>query len=86
MLLDGVAALKFLLGGETKAFGAVLKAHFDFYKNLGKLRKKRKTLLAKVIVNNQDQMFRKSIMWKFFVQKKTKFAALNFNLKENAEA
>ena len=81
MVLDSVAALKFLLGGESKAFIAVLKAHIDFYRNFGILRKKRKALLPKAIVNNHEQMFQKSIMWKFFVQKKTKFTALNFNPK-----
>jgi len=79
MILDGVAAAKFLVGREFKAFGAVAKAHRDFYKNLSSLRKKRKELLKQVTVNNHEQMFPKSIMWKFFVQKKHKFAHLNFN-------
>ncbi|WP_347838319.1 glycosyltransferase family 2 protein [uncultured Draconibacterium sp.] len=79
LVLDGVAALKFLAGGETKAFGAVLKAHRDFYKNLGALRKKRKELVQLSTVNKHEQMFDKSIMWQFFIQKKHKFANLNFN-------
>jgi hypothetical protein len=78
MILDGVAAAKFLLGGEFKAFGAVAKAHLFFYKNLSALRKKRKELLKLVNVNNHKQIYPKSIMWKFFVQKKYKFAELNF--------
>ncbi|HYQ58163.1 MAG TPA: glycosyltransferase family 2 protein, partial [Draconibacterium sp.] len=79
MVLDGVAALKFLAGGEIKAFGAVAKAHRDFYKNLSALRQKRNELTPEVTVSNHKQMFRESIMWKFFVQKKHKFTDLNFN-------
>ncbi|WP_346861424.1 glycosyltransferase family 2 protein [uncultured Draconibacterium sp.] len=79
MILDGVAAFKFLAGMEFKAFGAVLKAHRDFYKNLSLLKAKRKALQEKVIVNNHKQMYDESIMWKFFVQKKHKFTDLNFN-------
>ncbi len=78
MILDGAAGVKFLLGMEFKAFGAVCGAHMGFYKNLGELRKKRKALLTKVIVNNHEQMFPKSIMRKFFLQKKHKFTDLNF--------
>ena len=79
MILDGVAAAKFLVGREFKAFSAVAKAHRDFYKNLSALRKKRKDLLKLASVNNHKQIYPKSIMWKFFVQKKYKFAELNFN-------
>ncbi len=79
MVLDGVAAVKFLLGMEFKSFGAVLKAHIDFYKNLPLLAKKRKELKKQVIVNNHEQMFPHSIMWKFFIQKKCKFTDLNFH-------
>lgn len=79
LVLDGIAGFKFLVGGETKAFGAVIKAHRDFYKNLSSLRRKRKELKRKAIVNNHEQMFSKSIMWKFFLQKKRTFAELDFN-------
>ncbi len=81
MILDSAAAAKFLVGMEFKAFGAVLKAHLDFYKNMSVLREKRKVLQTKAIVNNHKQMFNKSIMWKFFVKKIHKFADLNFNPK-----
>lgn len=81
MLLDGVAALKFLFGAEFKAFGAVFKAHLQFYKNLRNLREKRKQLLAQFSVNNHEQMFDKSLMWSFFIQKKHKFTDLKFKQK-----
>ena len=44
LLLDGVAALKFLLGLEFGHHIAVWKAHLSFWKNLGMLKRKRKTV------------------------------------------
>jgi len=79
MILDGIAAAKFLLGFEGKAFLAVAKAHATFYKNLGVLRKSRAEIQRHTLLNNHTEIFRKSIMWKFFVQKKTKFSELTFN-------
>jgi GT2 family glycosyltransferase len=78
MILDGVAAAKFLLGFEWKAFVAVCKAHGSFYTNLSVLRKKRKTLKQLGTNTSHPEVYQKSIMWKFFVQKKTKFSALDF--------
>jgi len=78
MILDGVAAAKFLLGFEWKAFGAVCKAHASFYKNLSALRKKRKVLEQQVTVTNHPEIYPKSIMWKFFFEKKYKFSELDF--------
>lgn len=79
MILDGVAALKFLLGFHFYSFWAVLKAHASFYRNLGKLIKKRKKLLKLTVVKKHPEKYRGSIMWKFFIQKKRKFSELNFN-------
>ncbi|MCY1720920.1 glycosyltransferase family 2 protein [Prolixibacteraceae bacterium Z1-6] len=81
MILDGAAAAKFLLGFEFNAFWAVTRAHASFYKNFSLLLTKRKALQKQVIVNDHEQMFQESIMWKFFIQKKYNFADLNFNPK-----
>ena len=58
LILDGIAAIKFLFEGKFSHFFAILKAHFHFYKNLRVLvnkRKKRSTvekyyLISSVIV------------------------------------
>ena len=78
MVLDGIAAIKFLAGFEFKACSAVFRAHASFYRNYALLKKNRTTLQKQVIVKNHEQMFPKNIMWKFFIQKKHKFAELNF--------
>ncbi len=79
MILDGVAAVKFLAGLNFSGFGAVAKAHVSFYKNLSKLKQKRKEIQKHVIVKTHSEMCKKSIMWKFFIQKKEKFSDLHFN-------
>lgn len=78
MILDGAAAAKFLLGMEWKAFGAVFKAHISFYKHLGSLRKKRKALQRLVVKTDHAEIYSKSIMWKFFAEKKQKFSDLEY--------
>jgi GT2 family glycosyltransferase len=45
MVLDGVAAYKFLFEGSPSHFLAVLKAHFSFYKHLPSTLKKRKVMM-----------------------------------------
>ncbi len=78
MILDGVAAIKFLVGFQCNGFWAVVQAHYSFYKNLSELRQKRKEIQKLVIVKTHPEMCTKSIMWKFFIQKKYKFSDLDF--------
>ena len=78
MLLDGVAAVKFILGFNFREFWAVLKAHASFYRNLGKLMDKRKQVQQQVVVKEHAEVYSKSIMWKFFLQKKRRFSELEF--------
>lgn len=80
MVLDGVAAMKFLVGFQFNGFWAVVKAHASFYKNLPKLRQKRKKTQKYVTVKTHLEMCDKSIMWKFFIQKKQKFSELDFDV------
>ena len=78
MLLDGVAAVKFIVGFNFREFWAVVKAHASFYRNLGKLIGKRKETQKLVLVKEHPEVYPKSIMWKFFIQQKRKFSDLNF--------
>ncbi|WP_224482732.1 glycosyltransferase family 2 protein [Robertkochia aurantiaca] len=41
LLLDGIAAARFLFQLKVRHFAAVFKAHLSFYRNLGKMLKKR---------------------------------------------
>lgn len=44
IILDYIAAIKFLVDGGFKDMAAVVKAHWYFYTNMGKLRKKREKI------------------------------------------
>jgi len=78
MLLDGVAAVQFVFTGQFKAFTKVLGAHRDFYKSLGKLRKKRKVQLSKTVTNHHPEIYKGSLIFDFFIANKRKFSSLNF--------
>jgi hypothetical protein len=77
MVLDGLAAIRFLLMGNAKDFGAIVKAHFHFYGSLGKTLRKRREVQAIVKNRNISCVYRKSIVWKYFIQRKTVFSELN---------
>ncbi|QED37538.1 glycosyltransferase family 2 protein [Antarcticibacterium arcticum] len=48
MILDGIAAFRFLLTGQIDHFWAVFRAHMNFYKHLPLLLKKRKIIPKKL--------------------------------------
>ncbi len=70
LCLDGLAGIQFLFQGKITHTFAILKAHFYFYHLIRRNLKKRS--------NNQkkDYYFTKSIVWNYFVQKKTTFKRL----------
>ena len=78
MIIDGVAAIQFLVTGQLKAFLKVLEAHFNFYKSLKQLKLKRKVLLQKVTTSNHPEVYQGSLIMDFFISKKKKFSSLNF--------
>lgn len=80
MVLDGIAAIKFLAGFQFYGFWAIIKAHTAFYRNIPLLIKKRKEIQKSVVVKEHREIYNKNIMWKFFLQKKRKFSELDFDL------
>ncbi|GAB7088320.1 glycosyltransferase family 2 protein [Marinifilum fragile] len=81
MVLDGVAALKFLLGGEFANFAAVFKAHMSFYGMIGQFRKKRKELLPLVSKNHHKEIYRNSIIFDYFLRSKKRYSEIEQQLK-----
>lgn len=67
MILDGIAAIRFLTQGKFKHFLAVLKAHFSFYSLIFKFYKKR----ANFQKNNYFKV--NSIVYNYFIKKKLLF-------------
>ena len=78
MMLDGMAAIQFLITGKIAAFAKVFSAHIDFYKNLPKLRAKRRALQIKLTNNDHPEIYKGSIVFDFFLRKKKKFSSLDF--------
>lgn len=79
IILDYIAAVKFIFGLHFVSFYAVIKAHISFLCHLKKLIIKRKELASLNVVTDHSEIYNKSIMWKFFIQKKYRFSDLNFN-------
>ena len=72
LLLDGVAGLKFLSEGGFQDFLAVIKAHFYFYRNIGKLRNKRKKLKQGKV----SQIYDGNIVIEHYLRRKSRFSDL----------
>lgn len=62
LILDGLAALKFLFDFKFSHILAILKAHFSFYLHLPKLLRQRKELKQR-----QNYYKKTSIVWAYFV-------------------
>ena len=80
LVLDCIAAGKFLVGFQFCGFWAVVKAHAAFYSNVSVLIKKRKETQKLIVVKEHREIYSKNIMWKFFLQRKRKFSELDFDL------
>ncbi len=75
LILDHIAAYRFLFKGNTCEFKAIAKAHFHFIFQIGKWWKKRQ-----VINDNKAyyhaEVYRKSLVWAYFKKGKKVFSSL----------
>ena len=78
MILDGVAAIKFLVSLEFDNFMAVLKAHYSFYSNLSKMREKRRILNPLATTEFHREIYKGSIIADYFIQSKKRFSDITF--------
>jgi GT2 family glycosyltransferase len=74
MVLDGVSAIKFLLGGQASLFFIIIKAHFAFWGKFHKIIGKRRWV--KTLGSENVIFYPKSIVWQYFAKKKMKFTDL----------
>lgn len=78
MILDGVAALKFLFDGQPKHFFAVIRAHFNFYAWLPKIMRERKRLKSTPgFKYHYSGIYKGSIVAEHFLKHKKSFKELN---------
>lgn len=77
MVLDGVAAFKFLSDGQPKHFFAVLRAHFSYYAWLPAILRKRKELKRRPGFRfSFSQVYKGNTVSEYFLKHKTTFSEL----------
>lgn len=81
LLLDGVAAVKFLFSGEWSHFRAIYKAHKDFFKSIKHLKQERIALRKEVKKELHTEVYSGSIVADYFIRGKRKFSELPFSIK-----
>jgi GT2 family glycosyltransferase len=84
MVLDGVAALKFLVEGSTPLFAAVWKAHRDFKANFRTMKNRREQEIracrsVQGHYPNRSGRYKGSILVDYFIRRKHTFGQLNPN-------
>lgn len=76
LILDGLAAVKFLLDGHPDHSIAILKAHFSFYSKFRSFYKKRLVVKKEVKRFNSVGMYKKSIVFDYFIKGVKNFSEL----------
>ena len=76
LLLDGVAAIKFLLSGKPRHFSAIFIAHLTFYVWLPELWRGRAGSFGDKLSVETDHQQVTSIVWQYFVRGRKTYAAL----------
>lgn len=80
MILDGIAAFRFLARGEFKNFSSVFNAHMAMYARFGTLLKQRKEIKAFTKNPNRNGLYKGSILWARYFKGITRFKYLNQRL------
>lgn len=77
MILDGVAAFKFLFAGQFSHFVAVVKAHKTFYGSLKQTLEKRKELKKQIVEYTITGVYPHSIVKDYYLKGKKTFKELD---------
>jgi len=67
-LLDGLAAIWFLLNGSFESVKSVWRAHIDYYKSISELKEKRKMVKNLETVHFPSPLLNKSIVFEFYAK------------------
>ena len=78
LLLDGVAGVQFLVLGYFRHTWAIVRAHFAFYSRIPYYLKLRKRYVKNVKTHHHVEMFKRSIVFNYFILKRKTFHSLNF--------
>lgn len=75
-ILDGVAAIMFIIKGRTGNAKAVWKAHLDYYKNIKPLKVKRESVKNLTIKNTVSHLVNKCIVFRFYIRGEKTFNSI----------
>ena len=76
LILDGVAAAKYLVSGKFTFIAAIFRAHMSFFGSLKSLNIKRLTTMKQS--SSETRFYPKSIVFQFYLRGKKKFSDLNY--------
>ncbi len=79
-LLDGVAALLFIFSGKFANVRSVWKAHMDYYKSIGTLKKKRESVNKLTKSESSIKVLNKSVVFEFYIKRNKTFDKLKMNI------
>lgn len=88
LVLDGLAGGLFLVQGKWRHIGAIIKAHFHFYRDLKKVLIRRgidRDRINKISISHQmnvDGWWRGSIIWQYYFRGRKKFQQLPIHEKD----
>lgn len=78
-ILDGIAALFFLVKFQLSSTAAVWKAHRDYYKHFDKLKEKRKSIRISGENRSTELILNKCIVFEFYIKRHKTFNSLKTN-------
>jgi len=76
MLLDGIAAFRFLFTLKITSFKNVIKSHIDYYRHKKALKEKRTEILQNRMSYPDKLILNKSLVYNFFIRKKKTYTQL----------
>jgi len=82
LLLDGVAGARLFVTGKFKETATIIKAHFHFYRDLGKWLQRRRNNKKLIQHRNVEGIYKRSIVWDYFILRKKIFPQLNWKPKK----
>lgn len=70
LVLDGISSIRFMMVGAWPDVGAIIRAHFAFYRLVPRLKKIKKRPDSRV------KLYPKSVVWQYFVRGRKHFSEL----------
>jgi GT2 family glycosyltransferase len=79
-LLDGIAAISFLISGKTENIKSLWNAHVDYYRSIKSLKEKRESVKRLSVKQSVNLILNKSIVFEFYIKGKRTFSELKTNI------